>query len=371
MRRAAGPVRAFVNGLLCLAILGAAGFGAWRVAGRHWQVQETFRVRADFRSIGGVEEGGRVFVQGIDAGVVEAIVPPSAPGEPVALVLRVDARLRPLVRSDAVARIAAQGVVGSKVVEIRPGSAGAPPLPPDGAIGTEEAPELADLLTDARSSLQRVDAAATAAERGLAEITAVATSIREGEGTLGRLVRDDEAYRRLVRLTSEGERTLDDLNDNLDALKHTWPISGYFNKRAYFDRDRALYQPGADRESRTLEAAELFERGRAVLTAAGRRHLDEVAAWLEPRLKSESELVIASFTDESLDEDLAQVLTQERSEAVRRYLIDRHRVNAAGWFRSRKVAAIGFGTQAARSVPAPLGALPGSRVEIVMFTPRA
>ena len=62
-----------------------------------------------FATIGGVEVGQRVRVQGIDAGVVEAIEPPSAPGKPVTLVFRVDARLRPLVRRDATARIVDRG----------------------------------------------------------------------------------------------------------------------------------------------------------------------------------------------------------------------------------------------------------------------
>ena len=49
--------------------------------------------------------GDRVRVQGIDAGVVEAIDPPKLPGGPVVLWLRVDERLHPLVRVDALGPI--------------------------------------------------------------------------------------------------------------------------------------------------------------------------------------------------------------------------------------------------------------------------
>ena len=104
-----------------LVVLALAGFGLHQVAGRHWQVQPTFRLRAQFESIAGLEVGHRVRVQGIDAGVVEKIVAPRAPGEPVELVLRVDERLRHLVRTDAVARIVSEGLVGAKVVELSPG----------------------------------------------------------------------------------------------------------------------------------------------------------------------------------------------------------------------------------------------------------
>ncbi len=371
MQHHIGFFRALCNGLLSLSILGVAGYGTFQVAGRQWLVQETFVTKAHFDSIGGIEVGARVLVQGIDAGVVEAIEPPARPGEPVALRLRIDERLRPLVRSDALAQIASQGVVGAKVVEIQPGQPDAPPLSPDGILRAEEPIELADLLREAAQSLQKVNAVADAAGQGLEEIQGIASLIREGEGTLGRLVRDEEAYDRLVQLTNQGEQTLDDLNENLVALKHTWPISRYFNQRSYFDRESLLYQPGSDRESRTIRESDLFEPGRAVLTPRGRNRLDEVAKWFTPALKRQSEVVIAAFTDETQDDDLARVLTQEQAEAVRRYLVERHHLESAGWFRSRKVAAVGFGSKTPRTLPAEANGLPLRRIEIILFSPPA
>ncbi len=71
-----------------------------------------------------------------------------------------------------------------------------------------------------------------------------------------------------------------------------------------------------------------------MLTAGGRKKLDEVAAWFQ-RLKrpSTTEIVIAAFTDEARDEDLAQILTQEQAEAVRDYLTTKHKIQSNGWFR--------------------------------------
>lgn len=374
MRRPIGPVRALLNVLACLGLLGIAGSGAYQVAGRHWLVQETVPVRAQFASIGGIEPGARVFIQGIDAGTVDAIEAPSKAGEPVTLLLRIDAKLRPLLRADALARVATQGVVGARIVEITPGTPDAPPLAANAAIATEPPMELGELMVRARDSLERVEAVASAAEQGLAEITAIAASIRGGEGTLGRLVADDEAYQRLVRLTEQGERTLGDLDDNLNAVKQTWPISSYFNRRGYDDRERALYRPGSNRQSRSVAASDLFEPGRSILTLQGRRSLDELARWLEPRLIRDCEVVVASFGGEANDADLADILTQEQAESVRRYLVEEHGLDSAGWFRSRKVAAIGFGLTSPVAVPPPLGnplGLPAQRVEVIVFSPTA
>jgi phospholipid/cholesterol/gamma-HCH transport system substrate-binding protein len=377
MRRDVGGWRALASAGFVLAVLALAGFGVRQVASRQWRVQRTFLVRADFDSIGGVGEGDRVRVQGIDAGVVAAVEPPAEPGKPVRLVFRVDARLQPLVRSDAVARILTEGVVGAKVVEIVPGRPGAAPLGPLGVIGSERPPDLADLMARASGSLRRVDAVADAAERGLTEVNAIAAAVRRGEGSLGKLVRDDEAYRKLIGLSRRGERALGDLEENLAALKRTWPLSRYFQGRAFFDRERVLFHPGSERDSRTLREDELFEPGRAALTAQGRTRLDDVAAWFKSTKRAGSEVVIAAFTDAPLDPELAQVLTQEQAEAVRKYLIARHAIDSAGWFSTRKVAAVGFGTDTPSPTAEGLAGAqaardrPPRRVEIILFTPQA
>jgi phospholipid/cholesterol/gamma-HCH transport system substrate-binding protein len=370
MWREIGRWRALANAGFVLAVLALAGFGIIQVASRRWQWQDIFRARAEFTQIVGLAVGDRVRVQGMDAGVVESILAPSAPGKPVTLVMRIDARLRPLVRSDAVARIVSQGVVGAKVVEIAPGLPDAPALPDAGALSTEPPIEVADLLRNASDSLHRIDVVSEAASEGLGELNAIAAGIRDGKGSLGRLVQDDEVYRKLVALSSRGERTLNDLEDNLEALKRTWPLSRYFKTRSYYDRDRVLFQPGAERESRTLRTEELFDPGRAVLTASGRHQLDEVATWFKKIRRRNSEVVIAAFTDDPRSEELALVLTQEQANAVRNYLVSQHAIDAVGWFGTRKVAAVGFGTQVPNNLAEETTDLPPRRVEIIMFTPQ-
>jgi phospholipid/cholesterol/gamma-HCH transport system substrate-binding protein len=354
-----------------LAVLAVGGSGLYQVARRHWQVQRTFHIRAQFETISGIEAGHRVRFQGIDAGVVEKIVPPNVPGQPVELVLRIDERLRALIRTDSVAHIVSEGLIGAKVVEIAPGRPDSPPAIEMARIASERPVELSELLKRATHSLARLDAVAQAAEQGLAEINVLAASIRRGEGSLGKLAHDDALYQHLIDLSHRGERTLASLEDNLDALKQTWPLSRYFDTRAYLDRERVLYQPGADRRSRTLSSDDLFEAGRSVLTNLGRIRLDEIGRWCNQSSRPNSEVVIAAFTDATENQNLADILTQEQAETVRKYLVDRHSIQSAGWFRSRKVAAVGFGSHAAPVLAAAAIDTPSRRVEVIVFTPRA
>ena len=371
MRRRLSGYRLLANVLFVLAVVSLAGFGATQVARRQWRVQRTFAVRGEFATIAGVTPGTRVRIQGIDAGLVERVEPPEMPGKPVVLVFRVDEKLRRLVRCDAVARIVSEGVVGAKIVEIVPGLPDAALLSEPNSIRTEQPTDLADLMKQATASLARLDAVSAAAEQGLGEINTIAATVRKGEGTLGKLVQEEEAYRNLMSLTDRGERTLHDLDENLAAMKRTWPISRYFNDRSFYDRDRVLYHPGALRDGRTFSEIDLFEPGRAILTARGRAKLDEVAIWFKRTIRPTTEVVIAAFTDTTNEPDLAQILTQEQADAVRRYLVTKHGIESSGWFSSRKVAAVGFGSEHPHGTEPRNPGSPLRRVEVILFTPQA
>jgi len=355
-----------------VAVIGLMGVGFLSLAGRRWQVQPTFHARAQFDSIGGLEAGARVRVQGIEAGVIERIVPPSEPGKPVELILRIDRRLQHLVREDATARIVSQGFVGLKLVEIVPGLPSTPPIQESGLIRSESLPELNDLIASARKSLERVDKSVDEVEKGISQVRSIVDSVARGEGSLGKLIRDDNLANKLESLSRRGEETLTDLQENLDAIKHTWPVSRYFNERAYFDRDRILFQPSAARSSRTLLVDEAFEPGRSILTERGKQQLDEVARWFQSVSRPNSEVVIAAFADDRLKEDQTEILTQSQAEAVRNYLVRRYSIDSAGWFRGRKVAAVGFGSrkpEAGMDIDHQAQLTP-RRVDVIVFTPR-
>jgi len=367
-------LRLWANIGFAAAVLAIGAFGVREVALKQWRIRPTFHVRAQFQSVGGVESGHRVRFQGIDAGVVQSVTPPSKPGEPVELVLRIDERIRPLVRVDTVARIVSEGMIGARVVELRPGVADAPLVAEGGLIESEAPLDLAELTRQAGDSLREFNQTAQTAREALEQATAIAADVREGKGSLGKLVRDDSVYDNLVALTRRGEKTVTAMEDDLMALKQTWPLSRYFESRAYLERDRALYHPGARRTSRAIPSEHLFEPGKALLTPQGKSRLDEAAKWFQNAKQARTEVVVAAFAGSELDPELAEALTQEQADAVRAYLIEHHDINSNGWFKKkRKVAAVGFGGRPPRLIDEDENDLnaPARRVEIFLFTPQA
>ena len=255
------------------------------------------------------------------------------PGQPVELVLRVDERLRPLVRADAVARIVTEGLVGAKVVEIVPGRPDAPPLGRLGRIAAEPPIEIADLLQQGlRLARHGSTPLAGPPSRAWARSTPSPPRSARARGASASSSSDDEAYRKLVALSARGERTLGDLEENLAALKRTWPLSRYFDRRAFFDRERVLFQPGAERNSRRLPRRRALRARPLGADAASAGPARRGRPLVQAGQPAASEVVIAAFTDDDRDPDLAQSSPRSRPTPSASTWSTQHSIQSAGWF---------------------------------------
>jgi phospholipid/cholesterol/gamma-HCH transport system substrate-binding protein len=339
--------QALVLGFLVLLGIVLGLFGLFAVGSRGWMGRQPLHVRAGFREIRGVEIGTRVRIQGIDAGEVVEILPPETPDGAVILRLALKERYRRLVRTTSTVQIVSEGMLGGKVLEIHRGQlkSGQPDelVAEDALLTTEASTELADVLGQVKQTLQ---------------------DIRGGEGTLGKLAQDPQAYRALLALIEQSRDTMASIGQSADAVKHLPVVRSYVE-----DANEVLIRPNCERNRQYFAEADLFDPGRAVLTAQGKQRLDELAPWLEGMKHKGSEVVIASYADpKRTTSSVAQALTRQQSEAVCEYLKKQHSIQKMGWFSSRKVTALG------RGVNPPLlpenNALPAARVEVLVFVPQ-
>jgi phospholipid/cholesterol/gamma-HCH transport system substrate-binding protein len=345
LSRSLSRLQALVLGLVVLIGISLAAVGLFAVGSRGWYGQDALTIRAGFPSVRGVEVGTRVRVQGLDAGEVVALRPPEQPGGPVVLRMRLRGEFRRLVRSDSAAQIVSEGMIGGKVIEILPGkSADSAPATEDALLASAPSAELGDVLGDVRSTL---------------------SGIREGEGTLGKLARDPQAYDALLTLLKQGTETMSSVQRDADAIKRLPVVGSYVE-----DATELLVRPHCERNQRYFAEADLFEPGRAVLTAQGRDNLNALAPWLAGMKHKGSEVVVVSYADPRTAPSpaVARTLTRQQSEAVCDYLKTQHAVQKMGWFSSRRVTPLGMGV-APPPVPV-VEPLPPARVEVLVFVPQ-
>ena len=342
MSRSLSTLQALVLGLAVASSLAFAGAGLFAVGGRQGLWGRQFHIRAGFRSIQGVEVGTRVRVLGRDAGEVDRIDLPSQPTGQVVLQLRLDGAVCSLVRADAVAAIAAEGLIGGKVVDIDPGSDATEAVRDDALIRSKFNPGVTEVLAQIGVTLQ---------------------GLQDGAGSLGKLVKDETAYRELVELLRKSRGTLVSLKQDVEAMKGLPLIRGYVQ-----DPQRDLLRPDCRRYRQWFAEADLFEDGQAILTEGGKERLDGLAPWFQELKIKGSEIVVASFARPTDNPEIARTLTQKRSEVACRYLTEHYSIHKTGLLSWRKVTPLGCGAD-----PSPVAEsepMPAARVEVVVFVPQ-
>src|SRR5919108_2136341 len=122
------------------------GLGLFLIGDRRGLFDDSFEVYAEFAKISGLENGAVVRVAGMDAGEVSGIQVPSGPSDKFRVRVRIREDLHAIVRTDSVASIQTDGLVGNKFLQIEAGSDQAPPAPHHGTIKSREPFDIADLL---------------------------------------------------------------------------------------------------------------------------------------------------------------------------------------------------------------------------------
>jgi phospholipid/cholesterol/gamma-HCH transport system substrate-binding protein len=228
------------------------------------------------------------------------------------------------------------------------------------------------LLEDLRPDIMAI---ANNGSRISADTQAIVASVRQGEGTLGKLINDDTLYTRAREIADEAKTVMQnvrevsnearraiadfrstdgpaqglfadmrltlsqtreataDFADNMEALKHNFLLRGFFNRRGYFDLDAispAEYRDGVLENGKRkamriwLGSDVLFEPGpdgTEILSAAGRNRLDSAMATYIRYVPSNPIVVEGYATTGTVGERYRRSRT--RAGIVREYLLGR------------------------------------------------
>lgn len=178
-----------IAAVLIFSLTGSRGF--------FWQ---RYTLKTKFTNIAGLATGSPVRIAGVEVGAVTAV---AFAGEQVDVTFEVKEEHRPLITDRSVARLGSVSLLGESAVDITP-APGGQPIPPGGYVPQgKPAAALAD-MTDQASA-------------GIAELTAMLGDIRNGRGTVGKLVTDEQLYAELNRFVASAG----DLADGLKQGKGT------------------------------------------------------------------------------------------------------------------------------------------------------
>ncbi len=235
--RVAGVGVFVLGGLLLFA------FGLFMIGDRQMAFAQKVTVYTEFKKITGLQPGALVRVSGAKAGSITQIIPPDTPSGKFRVELEIVEDLHQLVRTDSLATIETEGLVGGNYLGITTGSDTAPIVAPNATIVGKEPLDLAELVERMGDTVTKVNDAVDGMKDDVqravvaiadtvdnanllitgvtGEVTKIAASgalitadaaqisegIRSGKGTIGKLVNDDELYNRVTAIAKQTEET--------------------------------------------------------------------------------------------------------------------------------------------------------------------
>lgn len=179
-----------------------------------------------FNHVTGLIKGDKVYVHGVDVGRVKSL-DIQRDGVHALLVLDYHARLR----EDYSISVRASSILGGKFVDISEGSEDRPLLPEDAALhGKGPVDFIAELTATVQKVRDSLDEGGVLGnlEHTMANVREISDKLKNGEGTVGRLLTDDALYFELRQVSSnlaviservaQGEGTLGKLLSKDDQL---------------------------------------------------------------------------------------------------------------------------------------------------------
>jgi phospholipid/cholesterol/gamma-HCH transport system substrate-binding protein len=179
-----------ITAITIFALTGGTGF--------FWQ---RYSLKARFGNVAGLNPGSPVRLAGVEVGSVTDVL---LNGEDVDVVFEVNKEHRDRITTDSVARLGSVSLLGESAVDISPSSTGTP-IPEWGYVPQgREAAQLSD-MTDQAS-------------RGIGELTALIHDVREGRGTIGKLMTDEQLYAGLNRFIESATGLTEGIRDGRGTI---------------------------------------------------------------------------------------------------------------------------------------------------------
>jgi phospholipid/cholesterol/gamma-HCH transport system substrate-binding protein len=193
--------------------------GIFMIGQKNSMFSSTFVVNAYFKDVQGLKSGAPVRLGGIDVGSVKNIEIVKDTSGRVEVSMNLQTDIKRFIKTDTKASIENEGLVGNKVVVLTIGSSLAEAVKDGGFIQSVEPVGFSAIITQTQGVMQYTKEMT----KNLSEIVG---KVNNGEGSIGKLVNNDELYISAVNLTKRADESLKDITDELNRITNVFDSLG-------------------------------------------------------------------------------------------------------------------------------------------------
>lgn len=182
----------------------------------------TFRISGIFQNVGGLQVGNNVRYSGINVGTVENIEIESDTSVRVDMI--VELKVKQFIKTDSKASIGSEGLMGNRVVNIIPGTPGGKEIERGGLILTSKPVDMDEIIINLQKTTENVSVMTE-------DLSFILKKVKNGEGSIGKLVMDDEMANSLQQTLNNIESGTKGFSQNMEAAKSNILLRGYYKKQ--------------------------------------------------------------------------------------------------------------------------------------------
>jgi phospholipid/cholesterol/gamma-HCH transport system substrate-binding protein len=232
-------------------------------------------LRSYFDSAQGLRQGAPVRLQEVDIGNVQSIrIVPDRRATPVEVRMKVGTRYLSNLRRDSVVSLRTAGVLGETFVDIDSTKSKKGEVQDGDELPTVEKPALEDVVETSQATLVNMQLLLQRADRILG-------AVESGEGSIGKLLKDDELYRRLNTTVREVQSITEQVSSGKGSIgKFLYDDQLYAKANTTVDKLNALLDEvnsGRGTLGKFVKDEALYNNARD-LTAKANRMVDDVNA---------------------------------------------------------------------------------------------
>ena len=323
--------RAARLGAFIIATLAILAAGVFIIGSKQYLFTSTYRLKAQFATVVGLDPGADVRIGGVHSGSVRGIELPHKPTDKITVLMDLQRSTHDIIKQDSIAAIETEGLLGNEYVSISFGSAQALNVKDEDTIASQPPLVIADLIKKADGILDTSQEALNNVTVASANLGSITSKINQGQGTIGALVNDKKIYAQMDQTTvglrdtvTHAQAGVAAFQENMEAMKHNVLVRGYFKKRGYenssdLEKNEISELPKtAPLKTFTFDSKELFDK---VDTAKPKNQKTLRTAG---QFLADTEFgiaVVVVSTGATGDSQKELVLAQARAMVVRDYLI--------------------------------------------------
>jgi phospholipid/cholesterol/gamma-HCH transport system substrate-binding protein len=355
-------------GLFVLLTLVVLATGVFIIGSKEYLFGSTYELKTKFDNVAGLAPGADVEVGGVHSGTVRSIALPHSPNDKVTVVMNLDKSTDEIVKKDSVASIETEGLLGNEYVAISFGSQGQAAVQNGDTIASTPPLQMGALLNKASGILDSSQQAVKNVTTATAHLDSVSAKVDSGKGTVGALVNDKQLYNNLEQTTGELHSTvvkaqvgITDFQEDMEALKHNFLLSGYFKKRGYedqaqLDANKISGLPSAQPlKTFVYTAKQLFDKQDSA-KLKHEKSLNDAGKFLADNEFGIAVIEVSSGKEGDAQKDLT--LTEARALVVREYLVGKF------GFDDTALKTLGMGKNAVEDSDAE-----GGSIKILIYAP--